>query len=265
MRAVGVVVLLASYVAFRGCSRVRPVEPAPSPALRVMTFNLDVDAPERESALKAIEEAGADVVCLQEVSPDWERALAARFRARYPEMRFVRAPNPYGGAAILSRFPVHRHAEIPIAPGGWFPSQWAVVETPLGLVQVLNVHLRPPATDGGNKVIGVFTSGGPRKREVAEILSKLEPGVATIVAGDFNEGDGGGAVGVVRGRGLADCLSQFDKHTQTWRMRGGGLIRLAERADHVLTSKELHCTEARVIQEASSDHDPVVAVLGRAR
>ena len=44
----------------------------------------------------------------------------------------------------------------------------------------------------------------------------------------------------------------------------GGLIRLAERADHILYTPQLHCTSAKVIVQSSSDHDPVAAELGLA-
>jgi len=204
------------YIACQSCTSVRAPEPPPSPALRVLTFNLDVNAQEVEPALRAIEQANPDVVCLQEVSPHWEQTLTARFRHRFPQMQF------------------------------------------------LNVHLRPPATDGGNKIIGVFTAGGPRKRETASLLTHLRPGLATIVLGDFNEGDRGGSVSLIKSKAFTDCLPQFDAHTPTWRLPSG-LIRISERADHILYSAELHCTDARVIPESASDHDPVLAILGKAR
>ena len=52
--------MLGVYALAQSCTaRVRPPEPAPTPALRVMTFNVDFDAPEVESALRTIEEAKA--------------------------------------------------------------------------------------------------------------------------------------------------------------------------------------------------------------
>ncbi len=253
------------YAITHSCARLRAPEAVPNPCLKVMTFNLDVDAADLESALRTIEQADPDVVCVQEASQRWEQALRQRLGWRYRGMAFIRpADNQYGGAGILSRFAIHDHREIPKAPGGWFPSQIATIDSPLGPVQILNFHLRPPATDSGNKVIGVISARWPRKREIRQILTELKPDLPAIAMGDFNEGDDGSAVEIVRERKFTDCLSQFDRHTQTWRLQTG-LIRLAERADHILHSPELHCTEAKVLPETSSDHDPVMAVIGLRR
>jgi len=256
--------LMALWIACRSCSPVRPPEPPTSPHLSVLTFNLDVDAPDKESALNTIEQSGADVVCVQEATPAWERALRERLGNRYRYVSFVHPANQYGGAGVLSRFPLGDEKWLPPAGGGWFPSQLVQVQTPLGKIQFLNVHLRPPSTNDGSKVLGYFTTGSVRREEIGQILSHLDSGLPAIVLGDFNEGDGGSAVSLVRARGLSDCLSQFDRHTATWHSRGG-LIRLAERADHILYTPQLHCTGSKVIPQSSSDHDPVAADLGLAR
>ncbi len=51
--------------------------------LRVMTYNVNFGAPAREAAVDAIAEASADVVCLQETTPEWEELLRQRLSERY--------------------------------------------------------------------------------------------------------------------------------------------------------------------------------------
>jgi endonuclease/exonuclease/phosphatase (EEP) superfamily protein YafD len=83
----------------------------------------------------------------------------------------------------------------------------------------------------------------------------------TIVTGDFNEGDGGQAVSLLKSKGFVDALPEFDRKTSTWQGEYKG-FHLTERPDHVLYSSSLRCFEARVIPEKASDHDPVLAVVG---
>jgi endonuclease/exonuclease/phosphatase family metal-dependent hydrolase len=163
---------------------------------------------------------------------------------------------------VLSKHPIAAHEILDKAPGGWFPSQRFTLETPLGPVQFLNVHLRPPATDSGNKVIGYLTTGGTRRREITHLVAQLDPALPRIVLGDFNDGDDSSALKFLEKQGYQNALPQFDAKTPTWRGRHLGLD-LKDRPDHVLYSPPLHAYGARVIPETSSDHDPVLAVIGR--
>src|SRR5437773_1751707 len=80
-------------------------------------------------------------------------------------------------------------ASVGVVPrqGGPFFALRIVVATPIGAVQILDVHLRPPMSDGGSWVAGFFTTREVREREMAYHVEKLDPKLPTVIAGDFNE------------------------------------------------------------------------------
>jgi endonuclease/exonuclease/phosphatase (EEP) superfamily protein YafD len=253
--------LIALIQAGQSCTPLRAPEPPVQPFLRLMTYNLDKDAVDREAGVELIAQLDPDVVLFQEASADWQSLIRSRLAGRYPYISFNTPQSGYDGMGLISKYPVVDETWLPKANGGWFPAQLVRLQTPLGSLQVLNVHLRPPSSDTGNKLTGYFTTPGVRRQEVEALLGRLQPVLPTVVAGDFNEGDGGQAVGFVRHKGFTDALPEFDRKASTWQGVYKGLY-LSERSDHVLYSPELRCFEARVIPEQASDHDPVLAVLG---
>jgi endonuclease/exonuclease/phosphatase (EEP) superfamily protein YafD len=254
--------LLLGWVFFgRSCARVRPVEQAVAPSMRLLTYNLDKDSANREAALAVIDQADPDVIFFQEASAEWQQLLTSKLRSRYPHVSFNRPKIGYDGIGMMSKFPIVEERLLDKTGGGWFPSQLLVLETPVGRVQFLNVHLRPPSSDTGNKVVGYLTTGGVRRKEIEGLFGQLRPVGPTIVVGDFNEGDGGQAVEWLKAKRLTDALPEFDRQASTWQGQYLGM-RLTDRPDHVMYSAELRCFEARVIPEIASDHDPVLAVVG---
>jgi endonuclease/exonuclease/phosphatase (EEP) superfamily protein YafD len=234
---------------------------ADASSIRVMTFNVDRDASDRSDGINVIRQCKPDVIVFQEASQAWQDALRWHLAGQYPYISFNHPESGYDGMGVMSKYPIVEEAWLEKANGGWFPAQRLKLQTPKGVVQLLNVHLRPPSTASGNKLIGYFTTGAVRKREIAGLQAKLQPAVPTVIVGDFNEGDDGGAVRWLGEKGFTDALSQFDRKTTTWQGGYKGL-HFSERADHVLYTRDLQCFEARVISEKSSDHDPVLAVVG---
>jgi vancomycin resistance protein VanJ len=258
-----VIVLTAGILLLAGgCAHTpRPAVRPPGPHFTVMTFNVNYGGPRPDLAAAAIASSGADVVCLQESSPAWERYLRPRLQALYPHIHFRHEPAA-GGSAVLSRWPLREVAYV--APdednGGWFPALIVNVDTPAGPVQVAYVHLRPPVSDTGSVASGYFTTPAVRRSEIEHIHAHAEPGVPTVVVGDFNEEPHGRAVSWLRGRGYQDALRQFDPYASTWRWQLGP-IPLRRRMDHILASPELRCHDARVLRAGASDHLPVVATF----
>jgi endonuclease/exonuclease/phosphatase family metal-dependent hydrolase len=144
---------------------------------------------------------------------------------------------------------------------GWFPGWIVKAKTPVGVVQVVNVHLRPPLSERGSVTPSAYFGTGSIRREEVRLLSeKLDAGAATLVVGDFNENDSGKAVAWLREHGFADALRQFDSSANRWEWRTS-VITLRGRYDHVLCSKDLKCMDAGVMRRGASDHFPVVAVM----
>lgn len=259
--------VVASALLYVGCvgreiERVRPIIRPAEPSLRVMTYNLFKDSTRREAALDVIAAHDPDVIFFQEASDEWQALLRWRLAARYPYAAFNRPVNGYDGIGMMSKVPILENRWLAPTGGGWFEHQRVLLETPVGRVQVLNVHLRPPVSDGGSNLVGYFSTGGVRKREMSDLRAQLTPRVATLVVGDFNEGDDGGAVKELRAAGFGDALREFDRSTPTWRGTWNGMT-FTERPDRVTYSGGLKCFEARVIAEEASDHDAVLAVIGR--
>ena len=95
------------------------------------------------------------------------------------------------------------------------------------------------------------------------LSARLSADVPTIIAGDFNEGDGGRAVRWLEGRGFVNALRRFDQRSHTWEWRTS-VMTLRGRFDHLLHSAELACVDVQGLRRGASDHFPVVAVIAKA-
>jgi endonuclease/exonuclease/phosphatase (EEP) superfamily protein YafD len=235
---------------------------APAPRLRVLSYNVNYGGDE-PAVLDAIADADADVVLLQETTPAWERALRRRFASRYDHIGFHHWRRYAGGLAVLSRHPIERDQLLPPAES-WFPAQRLIIATPLGRVELLNLHLRP-AIDQGDWVRGFFTTPPIRRREIEAYWKALSASpddeLPRIIAGDFNEEPGATALAYLAEQGLARADTGA---TQTWEWQGvyrDNPIHLKMKLDHIFVSPQLAVRDATVLPGAGSDHRPIVATL----
>lgn len=213
--------------------------------------------------MRIIRESRADIICLQETTPHWENFLRAALRREYPFAEFRDSKGRMGGGlAFLSKIPAREIAYV-LSETGWFDGWIMGFETTLGVVQVLNVHLRPPVSDSGSWVSGYVSTRDDRVREMERFWGRRRDGVPTLVVGDFNDGANSRVLRWLKERGMENALPQFDRRTPTWQWQTS-VATLSRRMDHVMYSPELHCGSARVIQAGASDHFPVEAVFTRA-
>jgi endonuclease/exonuclease/phosphatase (EEP) superfamily protein YafD len=255
--------LLASSL-FVGCHSTRRAEPPPAAHFSVLTYNVNWGGPGADQAAEIIRQTGAEIVCLQETSPQWEQFLRGKLRQEYSFAEFRDSKERMGGGlAFLSKFPAHEVAYIP-SDTGWFDGWIVEFETPLGPVQILNVHLRPPVGDKGSWVSGYLATSDDRLAELEKFYSRKRPGIPTLVVGDFNDNQHSRAVRWLQDKGMINALSEFDSSTPTWHWRYHGVV-LSRRMDHIVYSPELRCASAQVIQDGASDHFPVAAVFAKAR
>lgn len=244
------------------CATTRAVHRPPGPRVDVLTYNVNYGLAGDPASIAAIRRSDADVVLLQETNEAWEAALRAGLADRYPFMAFRHCCGA-GGLAVLSRHPVidggTSHPRF-----AWFPAWRLIVRTPLGPVQILNVHLRPGVSDSGSWVSGTWTTPRVRVREIAAHARALDRSIPTLVAGDLNEGASGHAVAWLEARGLTSVLPRTSSSSQsTWRWPTPvGTLRL--QLDHLLHDERLRPVAARVIRAGRSDHFPVLARFERA-
>jgi endonuclease/exonuclease/phosphatase family metal-dependent hydrolase len=247
-----------------GCRSTRTPEQPTGPHIRVLTYNVNWGGTRPDLAAEIIQRSGADIVCLQETTPQWEQYLRQALGAEYRFAQFRNSQNRMGGGlGFLARVPAKEVAYVP-SETGWFDGWIMKFDTAIGPVQVLNVHLRPPVSDGGSWVSGYFTTSGDRRLEMETYYGSKEPATPTLVLGDFNDNETSPVVRWLEKKGMANALPQYDHYHPTWEWQTS-VVTLKRRMDHVLYSPEFDCAAARVIPAGASDHFPVEAVLTRAR
>lgn len=245
-----------------GCAAAQPPrEPAPDQAaVRVMTWNVNFGLRGDPAAIRLVEQSGADVVMLQETTPAWESAFAA-LRARYPHQRWLHVRGGAGGMAVLSRW-AFESEPVPAGPG-WFNALRVDLQTPIGPIEALAVHLRPPVSDGGSFVSGHFSTPRIRTAELRHHTLQLDADAPLLVLGDFNEDEDGQAVEWISAtHDLSNALMRFAPGADTWRWPTA-LWTFEETLDHILYDRRLDCLKAEVIPQGRSDHFPVVATFVR--
>jgi endonuclease/exonuclease/phosphatase (EEP) superfamily protein YafD len=241
-----------------GCASERP--PADAPAdFSVLTYNVNFAAPRPDLAVRAIADADADVVCLQETTPEWERVVREGLGKAYPYVRFHHEPAA-GGMAMLSKWDF-KGLTFRRTEAGWFRTCIVTVNTPAGPVRVVSVHLRPPVSDGGSFASGYFTTSRVRRSEIEEIhAAAADPAVPLVFVGDFNESRGGAAAPYLSKLGYQSALREFAPSASSWHWQYGP-IPLRGQLDHVLHDPSLECLDARVLRQGASDHYPVLAAF----
>lgn len=261
MRSVALMVLVATVGCGRDGRQPLPL-PAGEPMLTVMSYNVNYGLAGDAAGEQAIRAGDADVVVLQETTAGWERALRSGLKDRYPHMAFHHCCGA-GGLAILSRYPVEERDYLPRVGDGWFPAWRVVVASPLGPIQILAVHLRPPLSEGGSVVTGYFTTPKVRRAEIEAFAASLDGALPTLVMGDFNEEADGSAIQFLAGRGWKSALPEFHPDADTWGWQTS-LGKVHSQLDHIVYDPRLAALDARVIAAGNSDHRPVVAIFKRA-
>jgi len=226
----------------------------PKDATWIMTYNVNFERPEGDT-VDAIATADADVVFLQETTAQWEQLIRKRLSARYPHMAF-RPSDPDGGMAVLSRRPFIEKQWRP-SPVGSFPAWCLQVDTAIGRLDVLHLHLHPPLHDD-RLLPGYFMTGELRLAEIQDHLSCFD-GLPDIALGDFNE-ETGDAVRSLLNQGMAEAQAAFPPVARTWRwptMVG----EIDGRPDHIFYGTDLDVAAVQVMQSGASDHRPLRAAI----
>jgi len=225
-----------------------------------MTYNVNYGVAGDAESLRLIEESGADVVMLQETNRGWEEALRGALSHVYQPMAFLHADRRAGGLGFLSRHPIEL-TERRDSPIGWFPAWRAIVDSPIGKVQLINLHLRPPGRTGGY-VRGYFDSQVERLRETEAYLTLVSKDLPVILAGDFNEDARGRSLQHLISLGFDSVLDRFRPWQPTWRWQTAmGEVRW--QLDHIVLTQPLRATAAWVVDGGASDHVPVLARIER--
>jgi endonuclease/exonuclease/phosphatase (EEP) superfamily protein YafD len=236
----------------------RPV--AAGRTLKVLTYNVAAFGVDKAGVMKVLKESDADIICLQEAGKighieESAKALSKELKGYY-----------WSGAStnlILSRYPLVAEPALNV-PTKWptkeFPS--AVVDSPLGKVRVMCVHMEPswvaawpPELSGYVGTISKVCED--RRAQVDLIMASLRPSKEPVIlAGDFN--GPAGSESILRfGKYFTDSFATTEK--------GFGNTILAKmpykRIDYVWT-RGLTPMQSEVVDSVASDHRAVLTVVG---
>ncbi len=242
--------------------------PAGATEVTVMTFNLGSGMAGPDQIVRALRESGADIVGLEEVTPEVGAALAAGLSGVFP----YQVVHPLGipGKALLSRFPILRSALLPLNPER--PDLWAVLDVGGRDVTVIVAHPPPPrlARTG-------FARRPGAEAQVSGLLDLVDENEGPLLLlGDLNATRMHGLYRRLEGAGLRDAFREagegpgFTEPVRLeWLVRRGVslgefLVRPLWRIDYVWVSAGWLLSEAWVGPDAGSDHLPVLARLALA-
>jgi endonuclease/exonuclease/phosphatase family metal-dependent hydrolase len=240
-----------------GPAPLEPRDPTPGVAhFRLETYNVLQSEYDDPVTIDAIGTADADIVCLQEIQPPWEARIRERYADQYPEM-LIHAGDAANGLAVLSRYPLHDQGFHPSATE--HPAWHVLVDTPMGPVQLLDVHLRSMFRGRDDKLESYTTVDQDHLNEIDFYSEKCLESFPTIVAGDFNEEPDGTAVRYLEARGFRNALPLYHPGQGTW--RDPQAWQFQQTIDHILFNGAFEPLNSWVEQLGNSDHLPVVVHL----
>jgi endonuclease/exonuclease/phosphatase family metal-dependent hydrolase len=253
-------------VALLGCGQppMQPRQPTPGvPHFTIVSYNVEYGKDGSAATVDAVGAADADIVCLQETGGGWPDALHAAYDARYPYQLYNNDAHPTGSMAVLSRYPL-TDLGVQDAPSGWHPAWHLLVDSPVGPLQILNLHLRPTFSGQSNPVASYLELGTDHVTEIQAFTANDQTEPITVVLGDFNEGVDGDAVRWLEDHGFSNALPLFRPGQQTWR-HASLAGQFDATIDHILFDPRLSPLNAWALVQGESDHLPVVAQLELAR
>lgn len=222
----------------------------------VQSYNVELLHSSDEETVAAVGDEFADIIVLQEVTPEWEEILRSRYSEQYAYMVFRSEPGS-GGLAALSHFPLTDQG-LREGPNGWHPAWHLDVETPAGPLQLLNVHLRSPLTGRDSALDAALSTGEDHLLSIELFSDSCEDDVPTLILGDFNEEVDGRAIRFLERSGFQNVLPLYHPGQITWRYRAlAG--QLDKTLDHILFDDSLISLNAWVSGAGNSDHFPVLA------
>jgi endonuclease/exonuclease/phosphatase family metal-dependent hydrolase len=229
------------------------------PHIKVLTWNINWGMSEAYKTLAVLRDAGADIVCLQETTANWETLLRGELSSEYPYMRF-RHFGGAGGQAVLAKKPFQER-EYVLPKDAWFPGWICDFDTDVGPLQILSVHLHPQLNDRGSFTLSAYsTTKKVRFNEVQTLFPLLQKETPSLILGDFNEDESDKASQWVAKQGFTDALYEFDRESRTWKWKVS-IVMISKRFDRIFYSPGLYCFSAEVIEGGGSDHFPVMAIF----
>ena len=227
--------------------------------ITIMSYNLhngfDTDGNLGLEALAAvIEENGADIVALQEISRGWLISGGVdmlSWLSQRLDMPYVSGPTagPLWGNAILSKYEITGYTNYSLPPDDLYIERGflaASIDTGDTELQIIATHLHHIEEDSAI-----------RQTQVPVILDYWDGAPNPILLGDFNAWTDSAEMELLYQAGLADTLAD-QPEVLTFSSAD-----LYERIDYIWLSPDIGLVESYVPFSQASDHLAVVAVIER--
>ncbi|MDI6772561.1 MAG: endonuclease/exonuclease/phosphatase family protein [bacterium] len=230
--------------------------------VRVMSYNLHQGygisgAQDLEALARTIEEAGAEIVALQEVSRGWlvnGSTEMLTWLSRRLRMPYVWGPaaDAIWGNAILSRRPILASGNAELPRGG-APMRRAVMWADVDLgrgerLLVIATHFHH-----------VEGHGQIREPQAAATVSRWNRQGRTVLMGDLNALPGAREIAILRDAGLRDAFALAGQ--------GEGFTYRSdkpyERIDYIWISPDLAARDFNVLPGQASDHLGIAVTVAR--
>lgn len=217
--------------------------------LKIVSSNLQGFCPsvKADEAVKEYAAIAADIVALQELN----EPAAKLIESKNPDAHRYFLPTPPGspwGMGILSKYPIIRR-EAKSFGVYCCPTQICDIQTPSGVLTVINAHPRPPGFDAWDDQMA-FVDGA------VELVKNAKHPV--VLAGDLNSTVWGKVFLKLQGKtGLVDT-SQGSGIQPTWPT---GLPVMGLAIDHVLVSKPIRVVSHSTLKNIGSDHYPLLVEI----
>lgn len=245
-------VLLAFIVLPRAFVKARPI--AVGAQVRVLSVNLLFGRADPAFVVNLVRSTKADVLSLQELTPESVTALAQAGLNQELPFRVLEPADGAAGTGIASRHPLTRIVlGRPPAPGA-FAQPAALVNLPgPRSLEIMAVHPRIPVGPEGAQ---------PWLRDLGTLPEPRTEGPARVLAGDFNATLDHSPLRSLLGQGYLDAADQAGAGlTPTWPGVGAGLIPPPVTLDHVLVDRRCPVDRFDVFEIPGSDHRAILATL----
>jgi vancomycin resistance protein VanJ len=224
--------------------------------LRVMTFNSKATV---QGLTTAVQVSDADVIAVQELSPEGAEALAT-LTDDYPYQALHPQPdNPNAGQGVLSRHPIvaDEYWEYPDVPHTLGHQRVEVELDDDQIIALYNTHPWPP--------LGWSTGYNDESHRVVmqDIIRRIEAeALPTLLMGDMNMTDIFGEYQQLSEQLTDSYLEAGDGIGYTFPYNAMGLVPPLLRLDYIWHDDHFASVSAQVQDENGvSDHAPVVAQL----
>jgi endonuclease/exonuclease/phosphatase family metal-dependent hydrolase len=246
-----VAVVLGALVVPRAFSDCASPDAAARQPLDIVTSNLRFGSADPAALVDLVRDEGADVLCVQELTPQEAAQLRiAGVRDLLPHRFLIAAPHS-DGSGIYARYPVHAIGTGRLDAPGFGMAHAAVRVPTVGSVELASVHPMPPTAASA---IDEWTAG-------LEALPRATPDAGLrILAGDFNATLDHAELRDILDSGYVDAADAAGEGlVTTW--PGGGVFPPPVTIDHVLADERIEVGAVSVHDVPGSDHQAVSVKL----